>query len=95
MTRKSERPYAIGDRVVATRDICEGPDDDPSGLYAHLGDVLEVRKLGSMRAFAAYVAHPGDKPEKIFGVNVNEIRMAEPFTRLPENGITGGADRKG
>jgi len=70
-------PYAIGDRVVATRDI------GPSGLYAHVGDVLVVRRVGS-GPYPINVAHERDNVlAKSFCVMFDEIRLAEPLPEEP------------
>ena len=72
----SEHKYAVGNKVIATRDIWqESSDDHPESMYAKCGDILEVRKI-SGRFWHVYVAHPERKPGEMFGVRLHEIKAA-------------------
>jgi len=76
--------YHVGDRVIATRYIWQDANEDhPAGALAECGDSLEVRRVSSACEWPVYVAHPCRGPEEMFGVNFNEIRLAEPLPEEP------------
>ena len=63
--------YAVGDQVVARRDVFEPVSDDaPGGLLCTKGDVLIIREL---KNFRIYVSHP-DVTDNSFWVYQDEIR---------------------
>ena len=68
------RCYAIGDRVIATRDIWQDADEHaPASMYAAKGDVLVVRKIDLI--YPVNVSHE-DRLDCSFGVELDEIRFA-------------------
>jgi hypothetical protein len=68
------RCYAIGDRVIATRDIWQEADEhSPASMYAAKGDILIVRKIDMI--YPVNVSHEG-RPDNSFGVELDEIRFA-------------------
>lgn len=72
--RDSTACYAIGDRVIATRDIWqEANDHSPASMYAAKGDVLIVRKVEMI--YPVNVSHE-DRLDSSFGVEFDEIRFA-------------------
>lgn len=71
---RPSRCYAIGDRVIATRDIWQEADDhSPASKYAARGDVLIVRKVDLI--YPVNVSHE-DRLDNSFGVELDEIRFA-------------------
>lgn len=64
----------IGQEVVATREIYEGPNDySPGGVWAGKGARLVVYRYDSTLLDFAYGVHPVDRPHVRFGVNRDEI----------------------
>lgn len=67
---------AIGDKVIATRDIWQEADEySPAGVLARKGDVLVVRKIESC-VWDCYVSHE-HITDNSFGVLTDEIRKVD------------------
>lgn len=88
-TEKSITGFNVGDRVLVTKLIAEGPDEcSPGGVLARRGELLVIRMIYSSGAYPIYVSHE-DVLDSAFGVTLDEISDTldeiKPIT-IDENG---------